>query len=153
MPFDDIPKDDHIHIFLEDPDRKLRIKIGRHVKNSFSTILYFDVNAIIRQRFDCFDIPVHKLVSSQRIDFVGDLAAGRQIPIGHQFVAVKLDPCLHQSQLLAGQCTGENFALFDSNGCLKLGVLRMDVGEVVLCAVQQIQANDDPVKHRNDWHR
>jgi hypothetical protein len=37
-------------------------------------------------------------------------------------------------------------------GSLKLGVLRVDMRQVVMFVVEEIQANDDPVKHGNDWH-
>ena len=41
--------------FLEDAV----IQIGRHIKNAFSAILDFDINSIVRERLNKFDIPIH----------------------------------------------------------------------------------------------
>jgi len=49
-----------------------------------------------------------------------EFAAGRQFPVGHQFVAVQLDPRLHETKLLARQ--------------------------VVVLVVQQVQPDDDAVE-------
>lgn len=65
------------------------------------------------------------MAASERINLVGAFAADRQIPIGHQFVPVQFDPCLHQPQLLARQLAGENIALRNADRSLELGILGM----------------------------
>jgi hypothetical protein len=47
---------------------------------------------------------------------------------------------------------GKNLTFTDANGCLKLSVLRMNMRQVVVLVVDEVQANDDPVKHGNDRH-
>jgi hypothetical protein len=84
--------------------------------------------------------------------FIGVLATDRQLPIGYSLIAVKLNPGLHQPQLLAGQLTREDLAITNANGRLTLGVLRVDVRPVAMFIVEEIQTNDDPVKHGNNWH-
>jgi hypothetical protein len=70
--------------------------------------------------------------TSQGIDLVGGFATDGEFPVGHQLVAVQLDPGLHQTQLLAGQFAGQNFALTDSDRRFELGVLGMEYSRMMM---------------------
>lgn len=59
---------------------------------------------------------------------------------------------LYQPQLFAWQVAGKNFTICETNRCLKLGVFGMNVRQVVMPVVDQIKADDDAVKHGDDWH-
>jgi hypothetical protein len=51
-----------------------------------------------------------------------EFAAGRQFPVGHQFVAVQLDPRLHEAELLARQLAGQHVAFGDAQRGLEFRV-------------------------------
>ncbi|AGX88479.1 hypothetical protein Cenrod_2421 [Candidatus Symbiobacter mobilis CR] len=65
---------------------------------------------------------------------------------------MKFYPRLHQTQLLAGQFTCKNFTVAKANLRLEFSVSGMNVRQVVVLVVEQVQADDDAVEHRNDWH-
>ncbi len=54
---------------------------------------------------------------------------------------------VHQPQLLARQLPGENLTIADADGRLEFCELGVDVGQMVMLIVDEIQADDDPVKH------
>lgn len=64
------------------------------------------------------------------------------VEINNQLLAVKFYPRLHQPQLFARYFPGKNLAVPNADGRFKLGVLRVDVRQVVVFVVDEIQAND-----------
>jgi hypothetical protein len=59
------------------------------------------------------------LQASQRVDLVGLFTAAGQFPIGQQFIAVQLDPSLHEPQLLPWQLARQNLAVVKADGRLE----------------------------------
>ncbi len=79
-------------------------------------------------------------------------SADSEFPIGHQFISAQFDPCLNEAQLLAWHLTGKDFGISNTDRCLELSISGVDVRQIVMLAVEQVHANDDAVKHRNDRH-
>jgi hypothetical protein len=77
--------------------------------------------------------------SLQWCDFVRVLATDRELPIGHQFVTMKLYPRLDQTQLLTRQVTSKNLTVFEVNGCLEFSVFGVNMWQIVVLVVDQVR--------------
>lgn len=85
-------------------------------------------------------------------NFKDFLPVHSQFPIGHQFVAVDLDPRLDKLHSTLLDATFNDLSVRYTDNCLFALVFDMDVRQVVLPCVEKIQGYDDSVEHGNDGH-
>ncbi|WP_407923811.1 hypothetical protein [Chlorobaculum thiosulfatiphilum] len=60
---------------------------------------------------------------------------------------MQFNPCLHQAQLLARQIASQNLPIFETNRGFIFRLSRMKVRSIVMFVIEQIQPDNDSVKH------
>ena len=77
----------------------------------------------------------------------GQFTADGQFPIGHQLIPVKLYSCLHKPQLLPRQIPYQYFPVRDSDRSLELGILGMNMWQVMMLIVDKVHPDNDSIEH------
>ena len=87
------------------------------------------------------------MTTSQRCDFIRIVTVHSQLPISHQFISVEFYQRLYEAQLFSRQFPSQYFAVYDAYGSFKLGILSVNMWQMMMLIVEEIHANYDPIKH------
>ena len=89
---------------------------------------------------------------TQWLDWERRLSAYGKLPVGEQGFAMNLDPCFDEFCFGRWDAAAQQAAVKNREGGILPLVLRVDVGKAMSLVIEEVQVDDDAVKHTVHRH-
>jgi hypothetical protein len=126
------------------------VQLSGEIDVSLAAVAEAESEPVVTEHlYRCHCYENHRSILRQRIDRLGDGSAMHKLPVGLKLLAVQGRPLGHELERSAWQSAHQHRLAVNRDHCVVLGVLRMEVGRLV---VLEVHRDHDAVEEADAGH-